>query len=240
MLFPEGRPEHVPIIAVCGDEHQSGVIEFLRSALSEAGHTVGSATRAGLCVAGRHMSSDNPTGPVGARTLLQDPRIDAAILETPVGVVAAQGLGIEACDVVVITDAPMNNTGEIPGTTVQALETIAGLAQVAVAIDVDHPLREKLMQGRDADGLIAISMRPSSPELDAHISSGGAAVTFDGEADPPVFTAIQADHPRQRVLCHQFDRTDDDEGHHRATAFAIAAALAVEISVETISQLKKT
>jgi cyanophycin synthetase len=210
------------------------VQELLKLALADAGYVVGSATRAGLWAAGKRLTSADATGPTGARTLLQDPRIDAAILETPIDVVVEQGLGIEACDVFVMSEAYMSNTGEIPDTTIQAFETLANLAQRAVVIDVDHPLRDKLIKGRDANNLIVVSMRANSPDLDAHISSDGAAVVFDGGVNPPAFTLIKADHPRKQIPCRELDPTDDNEAHIRATAFAIASALAMDISTDSI------
>ncbi len=234
MLFSDGRPEHVPIIAVCDEGRQPRVHKLLRLALAEAGYTVGCATRDGLWVAGKRLSSDDVTSPMGARTLLQDPRINAAILETPIGVVVEQGLGIDACDVVVIDTVRASNTGEFPVTTIQALETLVNLAQRAVVIDFDHPLRDKLTQGRDASDFILISMRPNTPDLDAHISSDGAAIVFDGEANPPAFTLIKGNRPRKRIPCPELDGTDDNNARIRATAFAIASALAMDISADAI------
>lgn len=122
MLFPDGRPEHVPIIAVCGDAPQPAVIELLRKALSEGGHAVGSATSQGLWAAGKRLSAGDATGPAGTRTILQDPRIDAVVLEIPIGVVVEQGLGIDACDIAVIGAAHRGHTGEVADTTIRAIE----------------------------------------------------------------------------------------------------------------------
>ena len=236
MLFADGRPKHVPIVAICGEGRRSHVQELLKLALADAGYVVGSATRAGLWAAGKRLTSENATGPTGARTLLQDPRIDAAILETPIRVVVGQGLGIDACDVAIIEAATTRDANELPPTTVQALETLVNLARRAVVIDVDHPLCDKLAQGNDAGKFIVVSMRPNTPDLEAHLSSDRAAVVFDGEADPPAFTLIKGNRPEQRILCPELDQTDGNGAHIRATAFAIAGALALDISADAIAR----
>ena len=236
MLFADGRPGHVPIIAICGDGRQQRVQKLLNLILAEAGYAVGAATRDGLWATGKRLSSADATGPMGARTLLQDPRIDAAILETPIRVVVAQGLGIDACDVVVIQTASTRDTDEHPPTTVQALETLVNLAQRAVVIGVDHPLRDKLIRGHDAGRFIVVSMRLNTPDVDAHISSGGTAIVFEGEANPPAFTLIEGSRPEKRIPCPELDPTEGNEVRIRATAFAIASALAMDISVDAIGR----
>ena len=237
MLFAEGRPQHVPVFAVCGDADQSGVLELLTMVLTAAGYTVGSATRAGLSAAGKRLTAEDATSPAGARIILQDLRIDAAILETPIGVVVEKGLGFDACDVVIINGTHRGAADEVADATVLALETLANLAQRAVVIDADHPLREKLAQGGDANNVIVISTSPGSPDLDAHISSGGAAIVFDRQSHPPAFTLIDADRPKQQIICPELDLTGDNEAPIRGTAFAIAGALAVDIPVDSIWRL---
>jgi cyanophycin synthetase len=234
MLFAQGRPGHVPIVAICGDGRRQRVHKLLRQLLTEAGYTVGGATRDGLWAAGTRLNAENATGPMGARTLLQDPRIDAAILQTPIDVVVEHGLGIDACDVVVIQAAPTRDPNELPPTTVQALETLVNLAQRAVVIGVDHPLRDKLAQDHDASKFIVVSMRPNTPDVDVHISSDGAAIVFDGEANPPTFTLIEGSRAQRRIPCPELDPTDDNKARIRATAFAIGCALAMDISADTI------
>ena len=100
-------------------------------------------------------------------------------------------------------------------------------------IDVDHPLRDNLTEGRDASGFILVSMRPNPSDLDAHISSGGTAIAFDGEAKPPAFSVIRGDLSQTQIPCPDFNGSDGDAGI-RAFAFAIASTVAIEIFEEII------
>ena len=79
-------------------------------------------------------------------------------------------------------------------------------------------------------------MRPNTPDREVHLSSDRAAVVFDGEADPPAFTLIKGSRPEQRILCPELDQTDGNGAHIRATAFAIAGALALDISADAIAR----
>lgn len=103
-----------------------------------------------------------------------------------------------------------------------------------MVIDIDHPLLEKLAQDRDAGEIIAVSPRANSPGLKAHLSRGGAAIIFDGEASPPTFTLIKADRPQQQILGPDPGQTGDRDSHSRALAFVLASVLALDISVKNV------
>jgi cyanophycin synthetase len=230
MLFAGGRPRHVAIVAICAKDGTRQVHELVEQALAASGHAVGSATREGLRVAGRQLSDSDSTGPMGARTLLQDPRVEALVVETPIDVVVEHGLGIDACDVVVIDDARAGGAGEFPVTTIQALKMLVRLARRALVIDVEHPLRGGLTERRDARDVILISMRPDVADLDRHVSRGGTAIALDGEADPPSFTVIAGGRPDRRIRCPVSDKSGDHEASCRASLLAFASTHAMDIS----------
>lgn len=232
MLFSDGRPEHVPIIAICSETHKPQIYKKLTTMLEKAGYTVGSATRNGLCADGKLLDQNDSTSPMSARTLLQDVRINAAIIETPVDVVIEQGLGIDSCDIVIIDALEESGAKERLDARTQALKALANLAQRVTVIDFDHPLREKLVQGRNSGDFIFVSTRPNSTDFDQHASNNGVAIVFDGEANPQSFTVINGDGPNRQVLCPELEKTDDFEANIYATAFAIAVALAMDISTD--------
>jgi len=234
MMFSGGRPEHVPIIAICSEERQSRVHGLLRLALEKAGYTIGCTTREGIWADGKQLRRDDSTNPMSARTLLQDVRINAAILDTPIDVVVKQGLGIDSCDVVVIDTIGENGNGHKSDETVLALETLAKLAHRAVVIDFDHPHRAKLSHDQDAGNFIIVSTRLNPSDLDGHISKHGAAIVFDVEANSPAFTLISGDGSMKRIPCPELDRTDNQNVDIRAIAFAIAGAFAIGLSTDAL------
>ncbi len=235
LLFDGGRPVHVPIAVVCGDGRQQRVRRLLTPAFEEAGYGVGSASRDGLWAAGKQLTTEDATGPQGARTLLQDPRIEAAILETPARVVAGQGLGVEGCDVAIIQGVPEPDAEAPPSPALPALKAIAALAQRAVVIGADHPLRSELTADRDPGDVIVVSIEPNAPYVAAHLSRGGAALAFDGSATPPVFTLTRAGSETQ-IVCPALDGGTRDGRCITAVAFAMAGALALDISADAVAR----
>lgn len=207
------------------------------------------AERNRLCILYTEASDQDQPGEIVTEAHRKYSEIDGQIIDataaTPLGVAIKFWVAcayaedcqifdvrIDRCDVVIIDSMGESSTEMTPDATVQALETLTKLALCVVVIDFDHPLRAKLSQGRDAGDFIFVSTQPNPPDLDEHVSNNGAAIVFDGAANPPAFTLIDGDHPRKRIVCPELEKIENLEIHIRATAFAIASAFAIGISTD--------
>jgi len=111
MLFPEGDGR-VPLISVTGTNGKTTVTRMAGHVLASTGLTVGVTTTDGIWVGGRQVAQGDTTGPHSARTVLSDPTVQAAVLETARGGIARRGLGYDWSDVGVITNIQPDHFGQ--------------------------------------------------------------------------------------------------------------------------------
>ena len=72
-------------------------------------------------MAGGRLASGDYSGPVGARTILRNREVDAAVLETARGGILRRGLAVERADVAVVTNVSRDHFGEYGIDDVEAL-----------------------------------------------------------------------------------------------------------------------
>jgi cyanophycin synthetase len=102
MLFGEGQTGRIPLAAVTGGGGRTAS-RLLAHLLERPGGAVGLACADGLYVGGRRIDPRDGAGPRGARALLLNPGVTAAVLETAAAGVLREGLGFDECAVAVVT-----------------------------------------------------------------------------------------------------------------------------------------
>src|SRR3712207_930315 len=85
LLFPPGSPARVPIVAVTGTNGKTTTCRMIAHILTMAGRRVGLTSTTGIEIAGTQIITGDMSGPQSARMVLQNPAIDAAVLETARG-----------------------------------------------------------------------------------------------------------------------------------------------------------
>lgn len=94
----------IPVVMVTGTNGKTTTSRMISSIARAAGRTAGHTSSDGVVVAGEAVTRGDWTGPGAARTLLRDPRVDFAVLETARGGLMRRGLAIEGVDAVVVTN----------------------------------------------------------------------------------------------------------------------------------------
>ena len=110
-LFPEGDGR-VPLISVTGTNGKTTVTRMVGHVLAHTGLTVGVTTTDGIWIGGRQVAEGDTTGPHSARTVLSDPTVEAAVLETARGGIMRRGLGYDWPDVGVLTNIQPDHFGQ--------------------------------------------------------------------------------------------------------------------------------
>jgi len=182
LLYPEGQTGRIPIVGVTGVNGKTTTTRFIAHILKSTGRKVGMTCTDGIFVDGRRIDAGDCSGPASAQSVLFNPMVEAAVLETARGGILRAGLGFDRCDVAVVT-----NIGEGDHLGISDIETIEKLAQVkrtlveavspegAAVLKADDPLVAS-MASKCPGSVIFFAQRGDVPALTAHRGAGGRAV----------------------------------------------------------------
>ncbi len=103
-LYPPGAPSRIPVISVTGTNGKTTTVRMISQVLAQAGMRVGMSCTDGVYVGGRLVYATDASGPRSAEMVLDDPTVEAAVLETARGGIIRRGLGYDQADVAVVTN----------------------------------------------------------------------------------------------------------------------------------------
>jgi cyanophycin synthetase len=223
LLFPEGDTGRILIAAVTGVNGKTTTTRLLAHLLRQTGQVVGMTCTDGAYIDGRRIEARDCSGPRSARTVLLNPRVEAAVFETARGGILREGLGFDQCDAAVVTNVAggdhlgLRGVGtaaelaQVKRTVVEAVgpggSAVLNAADPLVAAMAEHCPGSVIFFGRDA-GL---------PALAAHRKAGGRAAFARGGA------IILAEGGREELLI-PLDRAPLTHGGR--VAFQVENALA--------------
>ena len=169
----------IPLAVVTGSNGKTTTVRLLAAMARAQGWTSGYSSTDGLFVGVERVDSGDYSGPVGARTVLRQPTVDAAILETARGGLLRRGIAIRDARVAVVTNISPDHFGEY------GIHDLADLAEVKLTVaralaadgmlvlNADDPLL--LLRG---DGLATrigwFALDDAHPRLHTHRSEGGS------------------------------------------------------------------
>lgn len=184
MLFPRGRRSRIPIFAITGTNGKSTTARMVARILCHAGKNVGMTTTSGIYFNGHLMVEADASGPKSARTVLRNPAVDVAVLETARGGILREGLGFDGADVGAVLNVTADHLGIKGIDTIEELAQVKGVVAESVArrghsvLNADDPMCHRI--ARHARGTIVwFSLGGGSDlsdHLRRHIAEGGMAV----------------------------------------------------------------
>jgi cyanophycin synthetase len=104
MMFPESQSSRIPIVAVTGVNGKTTTTRLLAHIVASTGKKVGMACTDGVYFAGERIDEGDCSGPQSARSILMNPQVEVAVLETARGGILRAGLGFDRCDIAVVTN----------------------------------------------------------------------------------------------------------------------------------------
>src|SRR5215813_2173226 len=128
MLYPGGATGRIPIISITGTNGKTTITRRVAHALSQKGMTVGMATTDGIYIGGELIIEGDTTGPRSAQTVLSDPSVEIAVLETARGGIVRGGLGYDWSDISVISNVRLDHVGQ------DGIETLDDLLHVKALV----------------------------------------------------------------------------------------------------------
>jgi cyanophycin synthetase len=190
LLFPRGRRSRIPIFAITGTNGKSTTARMVARILCQHGLNVGMTTTSGIYFNGHLMMEADASGPKSARTLLRNPKVDVAVLETARGGILREGLGFDSASVGAVLNVTADHLGLKGIDTIEALADVKGVVVESVArhghsiLNDDDPMCHRI--ARHARGRILwFTLNGGalmSESLRRHVERGGMAVVREGDS----------------------------------------------------------
>ena len=176
----------VPVGIVTGTNGKTTSVRFAKHILRAAGHNVGVSSTDWIAVNERIIDRDDWSGPGGARAVLREKEVDAAILETARGGLLRRGLGVEHADAALLTNISEDHLGDFGSRNLDELLDIKWVISHAVRRNGKLVLNaedERLVaKAQDYDGtLVWFSLDAGNDIVKAHVDAGGVAFVLDGD-----------------------------------------------------------
>jgi len=189
----------IPLIAVTGTNGKTTTSLIIAHSAAMAGLLTGVTTTEGVFIDGEPVATGDCTGYWSARTVLADPQVELAVLETARGGILKRGLAFDRCDVGIVLNVTADHLG------LDGVDTLEDLAQVkaVVASSASHAVvlnaEDRLcvaMGRRVRPGveIVYFSMEADNPVLLQHLDRAGRAVYLQDNA------VIVADGTRRHEL----------------------------------------
>lgn len=176
-LFPDLKDNgRIPVVAVTGTNGKTTCTRMVTSILKAAGHYVGTTCSDGVTVDGRVIDQGDCAGPRSAKNVILNPLVTAAVFEAARGGILREGLGVDKCDVAIVT-----NIGEGDHLGKSFIDSPEDMFKVKrTPVDVVLPTGMAVLNATDQ---LVVNM--------AELSAGGVTF-FARDADHPVIQSHRA------------------------------------------------
>ena len=171
----------IPKALVTGSNGKTTTVRLLAAMIAASnssyrGH-VGVSSTEGIVIGGENAGDGDFSGPAGARRVLRDPRVKAAVLETARGGILRRGLAVANANVAVVTNISADHFGEY------GIDSLDDLADVKLS--VAHALA-----GGDSGGTLVLNA--DDPVLLARAARQVCKIAlFAGDDAHPALAALQ-------------------------------------------------
>ncbi len=171
----------VPTAVVTGSNGKTTTVRLIAACAAEQGWTPGLCCTDGLYVAGELIEAGDYSGPVGARTVLRDRRVEAAALETARGGILRRGIAIDRADAAVVTNISSDHFGEY------GIDDLDGLADAKLTV-------ARLVHG---DGRLVLNaddplLRAKAPGLAGRLGCRPRIAWFAADSRLPLLETARA------------------------------------------------
>ena len=182
------KKARIPTAAITGTNGKTTVARMLHHLWRCAGKYAGVTTTQGVWIGDEHISKDNLSGVPGANLLLDDPAVEAAIIEMPRKGLIYFGHPCDRYDVAALLNIQNDHIG-VDG--IQSLDEMARLkAQVlerateAVVVNAQDELTLAMLEHSTAPRRILVSTQDDAPAFLSHLEADGEGLflqTHQGE-----------------------------------------------------------
>ena len=220
------RYRDIPIGIITGTNGKTTSVRFAKHILRETGLNVGVSSTDWIAVNERIIDRDDWSGPGGARAVLREKDVDAAILETARGGLLRRGLGVEKADAALITNISEDHLGDFGSRNLDELLDIKWVLSHAVresgklVLNADDARLVAKARGYDGD-IVWFSLDAKNSVIRQHVEAGSTAFFLDGD----VLVRIKEGHREEICRADEIPIALAGAARHNVANALAAAAL---------------
>ena len=219
------RYHDIPAGLVTGTNGKTTTVRLATHIIRLAGKNVGLSSTDWISVNDRVIERGDWSGPGGARTVLRQPEVEVAILETARGGLLRRGLGVNHADAALITNIAEDHLGDFGSQNLLELQNVKWIVSRAVErsgaliLNADDKLlaeKSRQFTGR----LVFFSLAATNPVVQRHTAAGGLAFVRADDA------LLRVEGDQRELICASRDIPISLGGaasHNVANALAAAA-----------------
>ena len=230
MLFPSGSPARVPVAIVTGTNGKTTTTRMVANILQMAAVVPGMTSTDGVFIDGRLSVKGDMTGPVGAKTVLRDPSVEAAVLEVARGGMVRAGLGVRTCDVAACLNVASDHLG-LGG--IDTLDQLAEIKRIPIEVatdtavlNADDPRVLAMAAHTDARHICYVTMDSEHALVREHVQEGGRAVVLERGIAGEMITVFDGGRHIPLLRTHLIPATLDGKATHNVQNAMFAAGIA--------------
>ncbi|AFY38518.1 cyanophycin synthetase [[Leptolyngbya] sp. PCC 7376] len=184
MLYPDGAPSRIPIIALTGTNGKTTTTRLTAHIYRQTGKVVGYTSTDGVYIGDYLAQGGDNTGPQSAAMILQDPTVEVAVLESARGGMLRAGLAFDNCDIGVVLNVAADHLGLGDINTIEQMAQVKGVVAETVSpegyavLNADDPLVAAMAE-KVRGKVTYFSMQTDNPLVLEHVRRGGLAAIYE-------------------------------------------------------------
>jgi cyanophycin synthetase len=181
------RVYDVPSVLVTGSNGKTTTVRLLAAVVRAWGRVPGYNTTDNIVVGDEILDTGDWSGPMGSRTVLRNPRVEAAVLETARGGILRRGLALRRASAAIVTNVAEDHFGEWGIHDVRGIaeaKLVVGRVVPRLIVNADDRVLVGVLEEQRARGLIAadvgyFTLDAGNAVVREHLSRGGTAALLD-------------------------------------------------------------
>ncbi|GAB4353918.1 MAG: cyanophycin synthetase [Kiloniellaceae bacterium] len=240
MLFPNGGNGRIPTALITGTNGKTTTSRMLAAILRHAGgeigvEKIGLVTTAGVDINGEVIAHGDYAGVSGARLLLRDPAVDAAVLETARGGIVQSGIAVEWSDVGAVLNVSDDHLGLLGLESLDDLATVkkcvVEAARRLAVLNADDPRCAAMAALKAPAEVCFFTLCAAAERLDDHLSQGGLAIGLEARDGRECLVLHRGGTRETLIAAAEIPATLDGAARHNIANAMAAAGLALGLGL---------